>query len=63
MWDKPKREAECGMKMLLWEQDLLILAGRMWNSFKIDGEMQENRKSHITDVTWTTANSNKVRLR
>lgn len=51
------------MKMLLWEQDLLILAGRVWNSFKIDGEMQENRKSHITDVTWTTGNSNQVRLR
>ena len=42
----------CGIKILPQpEWDLLILASGMKPSFKIDGGMQENRKSHVTDGT------------
>ena len=41
----------CEMKKIRRERDLLILAGGMRDGFKIDGEMWENRKSHVTDVT------------
>lgn len=37
------------------EWNLFILAGRMQDGFKIYGKMQENRKSHIMNVTWRTA--------
>lgn len=47
--------AGCEIKILQRERDLLILIGRMRDSFKIDGGLQENRKSHVTDVTRRTA--------
>ena len=43
------------MKILPPDRDLLILAGRMQNGFKIYGKMWENRKLHIMQVMWRTA--------
>lgn len=57
MWNESKNEggmteiliAGCGIKILWWEWNLLILTGRMWNSL-MAGCGMKNRKSQDTDV-------------
>ena len=49
--------AGCRIKILQWEQDLLILTCRMWVSFKIEGGMWDKKaqKSQVKDVMRRTA--------
>ena len=49
----------CGIKLLQWEQDSLILTGRTEERFKIHSLMagfgMKNRQSHVMNVTWRIA--------
>ena len=38
--------ARGGINILRWERDLLILTGGLWESFKIDARMRDDRQNY-----------------
>lgn len=43
-WDEMNFIGGCGIEILWLERDLFILTGGMWDSFKIDGGMQDEKQ-------------------